>query len=75
MQGSNQFNNNILILAIDDKSINEIGRWPWDRDIYSDLIKLKEASIIGVDISFFEPSNKDENLSYTLNQLQNKAVL
>ncbi len=75
LQGSNQFNNNILILAIDDKSINEIGRWPWDRDIYSDLIKLKEASIIGVDISFFEPSNKDENLSYTLNQLQNKAVL
>jgi CHASE2 domain-containing sensor protein len=25
---------NIVILAIDDRSIQEIGRWPWDRDVY-----------------------------------------
>jgi len=57
--------NDILIIAIDDISINEIGRWPWDRSVHSQLINeinKSQPKAIGIDISFFESSNsKDDN--------------
>ncbi len=35
---------NISIIAIDENSINEFGRWPWSRDVHAALInKLNEA--------------------------------
>lgn len=52
----NQPLNNIIILAIDDPSLQEIGRWPWDREIFVQLLpKLQEAKAVGIDVSFFEP--------------------
>lgn len=49
--------NNIAIVAIDDKSIQEIGRWPWDRGNFTALIgMLEQSKVIGFDVAFFEPS-------------------
>ena len=31
---------NISIIAIDDESIANIGRWPWSRDIHAQLIEM-----------------------------------
>lgn len=49
----------IVILNIDEKSIAEIGRWPWGRDVFADLIvKLVDdykVSAIGFDVVFSEP--------------------
>lgn len=52
----------IAIIAIDDKSIQSIGRWPWDRAVEARLINLlknppNKPKAIGIDISFLEPSN------------------
>src|SRR3989344_5896909 len=48
----------IVIIKIDDESINKIGRWPWDRSIFSSLLsKIEDAKAIGMDISFFEKSD------------------
>ncbi|MDQ6988356.1 MAG: serine/threonine-protein kinase [Mariprofundaceae bacterium] len=47
----------IVILDIDDESIELIGRWPWPRTIMADMIDtLNEAGarIIGVDVFFSE---------------------
>jgi adenylate cyclase len=47
----------IVIVAIDDKSIAEIGRWPWGRDVMAELVhKISSAGpkVIGVDIMFTE---------------------
>ncbi|MBI5675719.1 MAG: adenylate/guanylate cyclase domain-containing protein [Nitrospirae bacterium] len=47
----------IVIVAIDDKSIEDIGRWPWGRDVMADLInKISAATpkVIGIDILFTE---------------------
>ena len=53
----------IIIAAIDDKSIQEIGRWPWSREIIAQAInQLKEAKVIGIDIAFFEPTKNDKKL-------------
>ena len=47
----------IVILDIDDDSIERIGRWPWPRSIVADVIKkLSDAGtrLIGVDIFYSE---------------------
>ncbi|MDH4227713.1 MAG: adenylate/guanylate cyclase domain-containing protein [Deltaproteobacteria bacterium] len=46
----------VVIVAVDEKSINEVGRWPWNRTKTAELIDgLNEASAVGLDIVFSEP--------------------
>ncbi len=53
---------NIIIIAIDDKSLQEIGRWPWDRKVFASVIeKLSSAEAVGLDVSFFEKSESDSD--------------
>jgi adenylate cyclase len=52
-----------VILAIDEKSLSELGRWPWPRSTIARLtekLKKQGAKVIGFDIVFAEP---DENSS------------
>lgn len=47
----------IVIVAVDDKSLEEVGRWPWSREELAKLIKsISKASpkVIGVDMIFPE---------------------
>ncbi len=49
---------NIAVIAIDDESIANIGRWPWSRDIHAQLIQmLSEAGAkeIAYTVFFLEP--------------------
>ena len=59
--------------VIDERSLDEQGRWPWPRSKIADLIdKLNKdgAKVIGFDIGFLEP---DENSTLKLiNQLENQ---
>ena len=48
----------IAIIAIDQQSIDNIGRWPWPRDVHARMIdKLAEAQakVVGTTIFFAEP--------------------
>ncbi|MCU0642055.1 MAG: adenylate/guanylate cyclase domain-containing protein [archaeon] len=63
---------NIVIIKIDDDSINKIGRWPWDRDVFARLIeKTKDAKVVGIDVSFFEASSNDSPLEKALSERDN----
>ncbi|MDB5954962.1 serine/threonine-protein kinase [Ramlibacter sp.] len=56
----------IAIIAIDDQSIANIGRWPWPRDVHAELIdKLAaaKAKTIVHTAFFFEPQT-DRGLAY-----------
>ena len=49
----------IVIVAIDQESIDEIGRWPWPRSVHAELVDLLSeggVTAIGLDIIFAEPS-------------------
>jgi CHASE2 domain-containing sensor protein/signal transduction histidine kinase len=55
---SRSVSEDIIIIAIDDESLNELGRWPWPRSVHARLInKLEQESprVIGLDIIFSEP--------------------
>ena len=50
--------NKVVVVAIDDKSIQNIGRWPWSRKIHAGMIdKLAQAGAktIGATIFYSEP--------------------
>lgn len=50
--------NKIAIIAIDDNSIANLGRWPWSRDKHAKLLNIltkSQASVIGQTIFFTEP--------------------
>ncbi len=52
--------NSIVLVAIDDQSLQEIGRWPWNRDVFAKAVdNLKEAKVIGIDVAFFEESTPE----------------
>lgn len=62
----------IIIVKIDDKSLQTIGRWPWDRSEYVPVFEvLKESSVVGVDIAFFEDSDDDLELIESVEEVGN----
>ncbi|MFA4915567.1 MAG: adenylate/guanylate cyclase domain-containing protein [Syntrophales bacterium] len=64
----------VVIAVIDEKSVSELGRWPWPRTTMAMLVDtLKEygAKVVGFDVVFAEP---DENSSLkTIISLSNRA--
>ncbi|MCO4794488.1 MAG: CHASE2 domain-containing protein [Bacteriovoracaceae bacterium] len=48
----------IVLAAIDDNSLTKIGRWPWSRSIWKDVIDKMQhfgAKVVGFDVFFSEP--------------------
>lgn len=71
---------NIVLLKIDDESLNKIGHWPWPRETIARLIQtLDDASVIGIDITFKEPSRLGDRddivLENTFKNLNTPVVL
>src|SRR3989338_11413738 len=72
LEGGKKPLDNIVIIKIDDDSINKIGRWPWNREVFAELLnKTNDAKAIGIDVSFFESSINDGNLNATLKEMNN----
>ena len=64
----------IVIVAIDDKSISKIGRWPWQRDVFARMIeKLNDSKLIGIDVGFYEKSENDSSFIEEVNS--NNVIL
>src|SRR3989344_3256056 len=75
LYGGKDVLDNIVIIKIDDESINKIGRWPWNRDVFAKILgNIDGAKIIGMDISFFEKSENDELLRDKLSSLDNVVL-
>ena len=52
----------VVIVAIDEQSLNALGRWPWPRRRHAELIErlsAADAKAIALDISFSEPDTAD----------------
>ncbi len=48
----------IVVVAIDENSIESLGRWPWSRDIHAALIDVlseSQAKVIAYTVFFLEP--------------------
>lgn len=53
---------NIVIVAIDKESLNQIGQWPWPHTVHTQLLNklsAEKARVIGLDIVFPESGHDD----------------
>ena len=58
-----QADSNLLLLAIDESSLDAFGRWPWPRDRFGYVVRyLKQAGVKAVvfDVMFFEADDNAE---------------
>ena len=64
----------IVIIAIDDKTLQELGQWPLDRERFATVLEnLNQSMIIGIDVSFFESATNDSIFADAIKK--NKVVL
>ena len=60
----------VAVIAIDDESIANIGRWPWPRDVHAHMHEILTeggARAIGQTVLFTEP-HIDPGLQYIINK-------
>lgn len=75
LYGGKQPLKDIKIIAIDDKSLQEIGRWPWNRAVYTELLRsTKDARVVAFDIAYFEPTTEDKALGDAMRQSGNVII-
>ena len=57
----------VALVGIDQLSLNQFGRWPWDRDKvhgnFSQLVGLAKPSVVAWDILFDDPTEQDARLA------------
>jgi len=52
----------VIVVAIDEKSVNELGRWPWSRKVLAKLVRaLAPAKVVALDIVFSEPEDRESD--------------
>ena len=59
-RGPREVSGRVVLVAVDEQSLAEQGRWPWPRWKLADLVdKLSEAGVdaIGFDVLFPEPDD------------------
>ena len=72
----NHISKDIIVVAIDDQSINKIGRWPWKRTNYTDIFEYLEnygqTKIIAFDsiINSYGDKNDDKEFFKRLSKLK-----
>jgi adenylate cyclase len=67
----------VVIIDVDERSLAEVGQWPWRRDLVGRLIaRLREmgASTIAVDIIFAEPDRYEHLISDSAEERWSSAL-
>jgi CHASE2 domain-containing sensor protein/signal transduction histidine kinase len=68
----------ILIVSIDDQSLQQYGRWPWPRDLLAKLInQLSDAGarVIGLDVLLSEPQSPEADLALATSFRRSRRVV
>ncbi len=78
LQGNIAPRKEIVIVGVDDKSLQELGAWPWNRDIFAKaLTNLAKTNpqVVGIDVLFLEQRPNDESFDITLNNTNFPLIL
>ena len=62
---ANTLDPRIVIIDVDEKSLAQLGQWPWGRNLLADmvieLVDRQGALAVGFDFVFAEPDNRSKN--------------
>ena len=62
LRGERSPGQEVILVLVDEKSLKEVGRWPWPRDKQArliDQIHAGEPAVVGLDIIYAEPEESD----------------
>lgn len=68
----------VVVVGIDDASLQTIGAWPWNRKVFADLTHILDtygARAIVYDVLFLEEREGDEMFKKELSQVHAKVIL
>lgn len=68
LRGAVKPNPKVVVIAIDDKSIRELGQWPWSRARIGELVRNLAGygvKVSALDIVFSEPEARGGDLSFS----------
>ena len=73
LRGEHQASNRVVIVAIDQKSAQKFGLWPWPREVLAkaltNLVDAKAAAI-GLDMTFADETSREAVLADVLHRLE-----
>lgn len=76
IRGQRPTTDSVVILDIDERSLKELGQWPWPRDVIAGMIRKADgagAKVIGFDIVFAEQDRL--SLKHHEKKLRDKGYL
>ena len=63
LRGERKHDDRIVLVAVDERTLGQLGRWPIRRNLYAELIeRMPGAEVIAFDIIMAEPSEGDDAL-------------
>ncbi len=77
LRGEFAWDDRLVVIAIDDASLQKLGWFPWKRQHYVTLIKTlskAEPNIIAFDLIFSEPTADDPKLAHIMTQTGNVVL-
>ena len=64
----------VVLIAVDEESVNRFGRWPWSRDIIAKAVdNINKDSVLAFDMVFSEETKEDQKLAYSMARQQNNV--
>src|SRR5579871_1945014 len=76
-RGTRKPHGEVVIVAIDDKSISELGRWPWPRTVLAqlaDALKAYKVAVVGFDMVFSERDDIDREREKIIEGLKKAGI-
>lgn len=77
IHGKSEPAKDVVIVAIDDRSLEKLGRWPWDRSRIAaviDILREQGARVIMMDMIFSEAAKDDAILAEAIRKAGNVIV-
>jgi diguanylate cyclase (GGDEF)-like protein/PAS domain S-box-containing protein len=77
LRGATPWDDRVVVIAIDEPSLKQLGRFPWSRQRYTQLLNIlspAEPDVVGLDVLLPEPSEDDRLLAKAIEQ-QSQVVL
>ncbi|MEO0824622.1 MAG: EAL domain-containing protein, partial [Cyanobacteria bacterium J06642_9] len=69
LRGERTWSEDVAVIAIDDYSIAKLGRFPWPRDYYAELLTIldtAEPRVVAFNVLFSEPTLEDGALALAM---------
>lgn len=71
LRGEQTWDERLVLIAIDDRSLQQLGRYPWSRSRYADLLNqlsASQSSVVVFNLLWSESSSDDAELAAAINQ-------